>query len=172
MYTNIDTTYALRLIDMFLKYLPLTTHVPNTDIIVAALELIMKNNIFQFNDTYWLQTDGTAMGSPPACCYAIIYYGIHETKSLLRQFLSPPDAPDDMKPLRFYRGYIDDVFGVWHHHPDPAINAQLWTSFQEALPFGNLRWTVNQRTRQTNFLDLQIELQKTISLSSPSTKSQ
>jgi len=53
MYTNIDTKEALDRLRS--KVQP---HV------LYALELIMKRNIFQFSDTWWLQKQGTAMGTP------------------------------------------------------------------------------------------------------------
>jgi hypothetical protein len=61
--TNIDTAHALSILK------PLVTCTTYT-----ALELIMNNNIFRFSDTYWQQLNGTAMGTPPACMWATIYY--------------------------------------------------------------------------------------------------
>jgi len=53
MYTNIDTKEALdRLCSKVQPH------------VLYALELIMKRNIFQFSDTWWLQKQGTAMGTP------------------------------------------------------------------------------------------------------------
>ena len=77
MYTNIDTFYALHIIKSILesdnkyKSLPLPA-------IKDALEIIMNNNIFKFGDCYFHQRTGTAMGTPPACCYATIYYAARE----------------------------------------------------------------------------------------------
>ena len=45
-----------------------------TDFFLAALEIIMKLNVFSFDDTFWLQTSGTAMGTPAACNYATIAF--------------------------------------------------------------------------------------------------
>ena len=49
-----------------------------TRIVVAALELVMTRNTFQFDDTFWQQFIGTAMGTPCACVYATVAYGYHE----------------------------------------------------------------------------------------------
>ena len=48
------------------------------DTLIAALKLVMLNNIFCFADMTFKQLNGTAMGTPPVLPYATIYYGIHE----------------------------------------------------------------------------------------------
>jgi hypothetical protein len=62
----------------------------------------MRCNFFKFGDTYWLQMTGTAMGTPPGCVYATLYFGIWELEIV----------PFFQANLPFYRRYIDDVFGI------------------------------------------------------------
>ncbi len=81
MYTNIDTDHALEVIATFLRTSPLCADVPS-DAIIAGLEIIMRNNIFRFGDTFWHQRQGTAMGTPPAPPYATLYFGIHELETV------------------------------------------------------------------------------------------
>ena len=50
--------------------------------LIAALKLVMLNNIFSFGDMTFKQMNGTAMGALPAPPYATIYYGLHESKFL------------------------------------------------------------------------------------------
>jgi hypothetical protein len=84
MYTNIDTNHALRSIGQYLHTHERhfnNLHIPS---LMEALELVMKNNVFTFGNTHWLQLTGTAMGTPPAPCYATIVYAIHENILLSR----------------------------------------------------------------------------------------
>jgi hypothetical protein len=46
MYTNIDTDHALSMISAFLQTSPLCADVPNAELIIHALELIMRRNYF------------------------------------------------------------------------------------------------------------------------------
>jgi hypothetical protein len=76
----------------------------------------MKNNIFSFVDTYWLQLCGTAMGTPVACAYATLTFGQHENTVILSTFSTN---------LLFYRRYIDDIFGIWLPTPDNTLTWKL-----------------------------------------------
>ena len=71
---------------------------------MSLLTLVMKNNIFTFGDTYWIQLSGTAMGTPVACIYATLYYAWKETYNILPKFKNK---------LYFQRRYIDDIIGIW-----------------------------------------------------------
>ena len=78
MYTNIPTNQALQVIAEYLdKHKNEFSDIPITALL-HALRIVMKNNIFTFGDTTWLQLSGTAMGTPPAPPYATLYYAIHE----------------------------------------------------------------------------------------------
>jgi hypothetical protein len=76
MYTNIDTTTGLL---TFKNFLNANINKISPDFPVALfltiLEIVMRNNIFNFLDTYWLQLARTAMGTSAACAVATITYG-------------------------------------------------------------------------------------------------
>ena len=65
MYTNMGTGATLYRVGQFAcaneKQLPVSH-----EALMDALTLLMRNNVFQFGDTFWLQKVGTAMGAPPA----------------------------------------------------------------------------------------------------------
>ena len=75
MYTNIDTPHGLQVLkawfDLHAHELP---HKFPTQVVLSAIKLVMEYNVFQFDDTYWLQLTGTAMGTSLACMYATIYF--------------------------------------------------------------------------------------------------
>ena len=106
MYTNIPTDQAINDISTYLflhRYM--FDDIP-IRAVLDALHLLMRNNMFSFGDTYWLQLSGTAMGAPPAPMYATLAFGTHEEIFL-----------DRHPNLFFYRRYIDDIFVIWTHHP-------------------------------------------------------
>ena len=126
MYTNIDTNHALIIIPQFLKSSPLCSDI-TTEPIIEVLKIILQHNLFQFSNTYWKQISGVAMGAPPACCVAMIYYYLKE-KTFLSTFPS----------IKFYTQYIDDGFLIWKHHPNPTINKLNFKNFQQSTAFGDL----------------------------------
>ena len=68
---------------------------------------ILKNNYFEFNNRFYLQIHGTAMGTPFAPNFANIFMNRCETHLLAT-------APDQKKPL-IWKRFIDDIFLVWTH---------------------------------------------------------
>jgi len=101
MYTNIDTTTGIQAIQHLfeLYHDRILTNFPR-EFFITTLELVMNNNIFSFGDTFWLQLQGTAMGTPAAPLYSIITYGVHENTHILPTF---------NENLLFYKRYIDDI---------------------------------------------------------------
>jgi hypothetical protein len=151
MYTNIDADTAIEaftyLFDHYEAEIPIDF--PKS-FFLTVLEIIMKQNLFQFDNTFWLQKDGTAMGTPAACLYATISYGIHERNKLL---------PNFQHLVTFYKRYIDDVLGIWI--PLQGLNDEAeWQAFQDLMnAWGKLRWIVSDRSNEVNFLDLTLTLE-------------
>jgi hypothetical protein len=86
---------------------------------------------------------------PPGCVYATLYFGIWELKIV----------PFFQANLPFYRRYINDVFGIWKHHPDPIIDQQTWMAFQASMDsYGKLEWEFSECTKCMHFLNLDLQL--------------
>lgn len=145
MYTNIPTNIALRKIAEYLHdNEDLFPGIP-TDALIAALKLVMKNNIFTFGDTGWLQKTGTAMGTPPAPPWATLYFAIHEDPLL--------DKYADS--LVYYVRFLDDILGIWNDD-DPTT----WESFLRDLnAYPGLTWETSPLSTSCNFMDLTISIE-------------
>jgi hypothetical protein len=161
MYTNIDTNHGLQNLrlwfDLHADHLP--TDFP-VDFVINATKLIMTANVFQFDDTYWLQLCGTAMGTSLACMYATIYYSYHEETSIVPLLSQQQKPPQPANPIILYARLIDDVFQIWDlaKLPPPITIANLTPSIASAMHFGSLSWDVEPPKRTVNFLDLTITL--------------
>lgn len=107
--TNIDTHHALASFDTWFKQCPTETPAGfRKTLFFCVLELVMTCNIFQFDDMFWLQVNGTAMATSLACMHATVYYALHEQSSILPTFgtaLQPPctmpstNSPASYQPL-------------------------------------------------------------------------
>lgn len=146
MYTNIDTKHALTTFEQWFATYP--DEIPEdfpTEFFLKILKIVMTSNVFQFDDTYWHQLQGTAMGTSAACMYATLYYAYHERLTLLPFFSTK---------LLYFRRFIDDIIGIWWDARDELE----WKVFQEALPFGSLQWETTKLCEQVVYLDLQITI--------------
>ena len=114
MYNNIDTDHAIEVISWLLDELAprMPLHYPITAI-KEAMVIIMKNHIFEWGELYFLQLIGTAMGTSAAVMWATLYYYYHEKTVLFPKYGTQ---------LRYYRHFIDDMFGIWRWDGNLAWN--------------------------------------------------
>ena len=166
MYTNIHVDHALPIIMNFLTSDPLGKRIVheegiNTTALAFAIETTMKNNIFMFGDTYWLQIAGTAMGTNPAPDYATLYYAIWELE-IIKQF----------NEIKYYSRYIDDGIGIWTQLLPMDQNEQRWQElqtkvnsfgeehvfFQKNSHYKPLEWEFSKKGNTAVFLDLNINI--------------
>ena len=75
MYTNIPTNTAIMLIAKYIRKSVPKECPKQNEALIAALKLVMLNNIFSFGDMMFKQLNGTAMGTPPAppICYNLLW---------------------------------------------------------------------------------------------------
>jgi hypothetical protein len=112
----------------------------------------MKNNVFELDDTTWLQKTGTAMGTSVACVYATIYYSQHEELSILTD-------EHNAFGINFYRRFIDDALILQRSGEHPERYQQLRTTMNSFGELGRrLEWTSDPPSKTVNFLDLTIHI--------------
>lgn len=149
MYTNISTDHGIATVNSWLD--DVKDQLPDgfpLEPLKQALEIVMRNNVFEFGDTRYLQLMGTAMGTSTACMYATVYYAMHEMQTLLPSF-----QPN----LIFLRRYIDDIFGIWC-----CLDGSItWPNFTSAINnFGILRWDISEPTTSLDYLDIELTLKQ------------
>lgn len=143
LYPNIPTTPGLSALETFLRRHKnhLDPGIPIT-FIVSMAKIVLERNYLQFGDTYWLQQQGTAMGTPFAVAYANIFLGELEFQ-ITQQY---PTAT----PL-YFRRYIDDLFLIF----DDAVgnDKDFLKAYGTLYPTIKLTVTAGD---SVNFLDLVI----------------
>ena len=75
------------------------------DVFRNLLTVATKESFFMFNNKFYKQIDGVAMGSPLGPALANIFMCNFEKKWL-------KDCPYSLKPV-FYRRYVDDIFPLF-----------------------------------------------------------
>lgn len=106
--------------------------------ISEAMEVVLFNNIFEFDGDLYKQIKGTAMGTPIDPSYAILFMDQYE-RSILRSLSITP---------QIYCRYIDDIFVL---HKRDNVN-ELEAAFKNSRP---LEFEFHAG-HEANFLDLRL----------------
>ena len=106
LYTNIPHNEGIQSTLYYLKNDPEAykhPEQPTPEVITELMEMVLKNNVFEFNDNYYLQIQGTAMGTKMAPAYANLFMG------KLEQELKAIGKPH----ILIWKRFIDDIFIIW-----------------------------------------------------------
>lgn len=117
------------------------------DVFLDLIRLCVNNNYFTFNNEYYLQTFGVAMGSPLSPVLANIFMEYLESEYL------PNLTP---RPLLWLR-YVDDIFVIWP-------NNQTFEPFFEQVNglFPSIKFTTEWESQGTiPFLDCLVHRSET-----------
>jgi len=149
MYTNICTDHAIEMISMWLD--TLKSDLPEgfpLEAVKEAMEIVMRNNLFEWGDMHFLQLLGTAMGTSAACMWATIYFACHEIMTLI---------PKYGRYLLIFKRFIDDMLGIWIDDGTP----NAWENFKaDTNNFGILTWEFEEPSQSVDFLDLTIIIER------------
>ncbi|CAI7822051.1 unnamed protein product [Closterium sp. NIES-54] len=130
---GIDAVSSMLQSGRHLSYLP----------IIALLEWVMMNSYVEFDGQLFLQRQGTAMGTPAAVCFAVLF--MSRLDEVLRRRWTGTE------PLCHVR-YIDDGLIVWPGSRD-ELEAYL-NMFNQLDPNIKLTWHVSDSS--ADFLDMVI----------------
>ncbi|CAJ0951700.1 unnamed protein product [Ranitomeya imitator] len=124
-----------------------TSNMPDNSIkfCLDLLKLVLYENFFLYEDTYYVQCCGTAMGSNVAPAYANAYMSHFENNHVYPEELFK-------QYVRCYHRYIDDIFLIW------TGSSELLLSFHQHLNsvHPELQFTIQYDTTVISFLDTMI----------------
>eukprot|EP00984_Skeletonema_dohrnii_P010740 scaffold4215_cov128-Skeletonema_dohrnii-CCMP3373.AAC.1 len=146
MYDNIHIEHGIQSVQSWLESLSgqLPADFPPSDVILDALNVVMRNNIAQFGDCFFKQLCGTAMGTSVAVIYASLYYGWHEKTKLL---------PTYNEFILDLSRFVDDMCVLWLGSYSDFLNFK-----RDVDDYGILRWTMEEPSNTAIFLDLDITI--------------
>lgn len=117
---------------------------PSPKVIEALTSLVLELNSFKFQNKFFLQTSGTAMGTKMAPNYANIFMHDIETK-----FLSTLDSPPAL-----YKRFLDDIFIIWTGTEERLI--AFIEEFNTVHP--NISFSHVYSQTEINFLDVHVRV--------------
>ena len=116
----------------------------SSDTLTELAGVVLKNNIFEFDEKTFKQKRITAIGTKFARPYAILFMANLEEK-MLEGF--------EKKPMIWWR-YIDDIFFIWEHGEE-----SLKVFIEQVNMFhSTIKFTAEYSKEEVNFLDVNIKL--------------
>ncbi|CAJ0965393.1 unnamed protein product [Ranitomeya imitator] len=103
------------------------------------LNLVLRENYFMFQDTFYVQLQGTAMGSHVAPPYVVAYMAAHEDDFI---YTCPLFQQHSVR-------YIDDIFCIWDGPFETLLTFDKYIN--DIWP--ELKFTLSCNTDTINFLD-------------------
>ena len=145
LYTNIPKEGGKEACEYFLHTNKISLYVINT--IMKFIELILNCNLFRFGNSYFIQREGTAMGTRMAPSYASLFMGYLEKDILLKAV---------HKPLVWFR-YLDDIFFIWPHGEEKhAEFLEMANRNQYGMVFETSQESISNKS--VPFLDIKVIL--------------
>ena len=113
---------------------------PPIEILTEMLNIVLKNNVIKLNSDYFLQIQGTAMGTKMAPAYANLFMGSLEPTLLS---LGQPH-------INMWKRFIDDIFLIWTGSPDQLKS--FTSEINTVHP--TIKFTYEQSENELTFLDV------------------
>ena len=109
LYTNIPTQEGVQCVAEALEENP-TSGVPG-EYTTRLLEIVLENNIFEFDKELYKQDIGTAMGAQPAPSYANMFMDKKIDKKLWQ--IAKENSTSEESQLKFMKRFLDDILTVF-----------------------------------------------------------
>jgi hypothetical protein len=147
-YTNVNTAETVELIHTALSGLD-SSHGIDHHYIRHLLDVVMLCNCFGFNDEFYHQINGVAMGTSCAPAFANVALGFKE------QFIESiaKAAGDVQDGLILYNRYIDDILIIFQGSRT-ALRSCLDNISSRLQPF-KISWEIHSSREPASFLDVE-----------------
>ena len=139
LYTNMDKDIILSVIKQFFTSFP-DSNRPDKQLL-ELLELSLCGNDFMFNEEYFLQILGMAMGNPCAPSCANLFLEKLD-KSCMSYFIA----------VLLFSRFLDDIFFVWTDTKERLLTFQDYVN--NLIPNIKVTFTISEQS--VNFLDLTV----------------
>lgn len=118
--------------------------------ILCSLKLVLERNYFSFEDDFYVQKAGTAMGTKVAPTYASLVMGFLENNLYLKFKELYPSAADDIQ--KCWLRYLDDCWLIWKkRYGDHKLLLFTLNSLNPSIKF-----TSESNASCLNFLDVMV----------------
>ena len=142
LYPSIPIDLAINYVKRFLLRFK-EFHNLNIEYVLDLLSWVLRNNIIKFNNKYYLQIFGIAMGTPIAVALANIFLGMFEF-DIYDNF----SVNNIKKPFMLYR-FIDDLIGIFYD-----CNSRDHFTYLYNNSVNTIKITHNNNNKEQIFLDL------------------
>ena len=144
LYTNIPHNEGINACRHYLNTRDQSTSTVRTETLCDLIRMILTMNSFEFNNTFYIQTHGTVMGTRMALSYANLFLAKFEIDALTH-------APH--QPQTWWR-FIDDIFMIWCH--TEAELRTFITYLNNIHP--TIKFTSSHSATSISFLDVKVSL--------------
>ena len=155
LYTNLSFDLVLKAVEYWVtKYatdIPLLSRF-GLPFICEALRIILENNYFEFNDTFFQQIKGFAMGTKAAVQCANLAVAYLEIKMFE---ILPTVYPRDFVEFitQNYFRLLDDIIYAWLSHFNVAQFHEVFDKLDE-----NLKFIFSDLSKSVDFLDISMNI--------------
>ena len=134
------------LVSIYLNNRDLSTSTVRTETLCNLIRIILTLNSFEFNNTFYIQTHGTAMGTRMAPSYTNLFLAKFETDALKH-------APHQ---LHTWWRFINNIFMImiWTHTEDELRT--FLTYLNNIHP--TIKFTSSHSATSASFVDIKISL--------------
>jgi len=146
MYTNIPIQEGIDTSIQYLRDYNCNLHGLSLTNIKQLLTHILTNNVFAFNNKFYVQTNGLAMGSRIAPLISIITLDRLERKTL---------SVSSNIGIKLFRRYVDDCFILLHKNTNPN---KILNIFNAAHPSIKFELEKEDNHNSLNILDVNIKV--------------